>query len=268
MKNKMYYTLLTLVILVFLIAIFAPYITPYDPYQADFYNTGLKPSLKHLFGTDELGRDLFSRVILGARTTVFSALIIIIVSSVIGVSLGLIAGFYGKVIDAVIMRFVDVMLSFPNLIIALAIIGIVGMGILPAIISIIAVSWAQYARVTRSLVLKIKTADYVTAAKTNGTKQINIILRHILPNVMPQIIVTAMLDIGGMILMLSALSFLGFGIQPPTPEWGYMLSEGRKAFLSSPWLLYAPGLAILITVIIFNLYGDLLRDKLDTKSAN
>ena len=267
LKNIKTITILSLVALVFFVAIFAQYLTPQDPYYTDFFRANMLPSKEHICGTDSLGRDIFSRIILGTQASVLTALALIVITVVIGVTLGMIAGYHGGKVDMVIMRIVDTMLSFPDLVLALAIIGIVGVGLLPAMGAIIAVSWAKYARLTRSLVMKIKTSNYLVAAITNGTKSSKIITSHILPNIIQQIFVTAALDIGNMILTLASLSFLGFGIVPPTPEWGYMLNEGRGAFLTAPWLIYFPGAAILSVVIIFNLFGDTIRDVFDTRTS-
>ena len=260
--------ILSLVGIVFFVAFFAPFLTPQDPYYSDLFRANQSPSAEHIAGTDSLGRDIFSRLILGTRASVLTALALIIITAIVGVTLGMIAGYYGGKIDTLIMRAVDTMLSFPDLILALAIIGIVGIGLIPAMGAIIAVSWAKYARLTRSLVMKTKTSTFLVAATTNGTKKRKIIFSHILPNIIPQIFVTAALDLGGMILTLASLSFLGFGILPPTPEWGYMLNEGRTSFLTAPWLIFYPGSAILTVVIIFNLFGDAMRDVFDTRTLS
>lgn len=263
LKNIKMIILLVLVSLVFLVAFFAPFLTPQDPYYTDLINANQPPSAEHFCGTDSLGRDLFSRLILGTQTSVLAALTLILATTIVGVIIGMVAGYFGKQVDTVLMRIVDTLLSFPDLIIALAIIGIVGNGLLPAMGAVLAVKWAKYARLTRSLVMKIKTADFLVAAITNGTKRHTILFSHILPNIVPQIFVTASLDIGSMILTLSSLSFLGFGILPPTPEWGYMLNEARSAFLVAPYLIIAPAITILVVVIIFNLFGDSMRDVFD-----
>lgn len=259
-------SVISLVVAIILVALFAEYLTPQDPYYTDFTIANNPPSAEYWFGTDSLGRDIFSRLILGTQTSVLAAIMLVIITTITGSVLGMIAGYYGGKLDTVIARTVDVTLSFPDFVIALAIIGIVGIGLIPAMGAIVATRWAKYARLSRSLVIKIKSQGFITAAITTGTKRSRIIFSHILPNILPQIFVTACLDIGSMIMMLSALSFLGFGIIPPTPEWGYMLNEARGAFLTSPYLLYGPGGAILIAVSIFNLFGDSMRDIFDTRS--
>lgn len=264
-KLKLVIVLLLVALLLF-VAFFAPKLTPQDPYETNFIYANQGPSQDHWCGTDALGRDIFSRLILGTQTSVIAALILILVTTVSGVLIGMVAGYFGGKLDTFLMRIVDTTLSFPDFVIALAIIGLVGTGLVPAMCAVVGVKWAKYARLTRSLVMKVKTQGFITAAVTNGTKKHKILFSHILPNILPQIFVTASLDIGSMILMLSSLSFLGFGILPPTPEWGYMLNEARGSFLTSPYLLWGPGAAIFIAVVIFNLFGDSMRDVFDTKS--
>lgn len=259
-------TVLILVGMVLFVAIFADKLTPQDPFETNFIYANDPPSSEHWCGTDALGRDIFSRLILGTRTSVLSALFLTLITTFCGMSLGLMAGYAGGKIDSFLMRIVDTTLSFPDFVIALAIIGLVGSGLIPAMVAIVCVKWAKYTRLTRSLVMKIKTQNFITAAKTNGTKWHKILSYHILPNVLPQIFVTASLDIGSMILMISSLSFLGFGVLPPTPEWGYMLNEARSSFLVSPYLLWGPGSAIFMVVVIFNLFGDSMRDVFDTNT--
>lgn len=258
---------LLLVAGVLFVAIFAAQLTPQDPYETNFIIANQAPSSAHWCGTDSLGRDIFSRLILGTQTSVLAALAMIVITTVLGLLAGMFAGYIGGKVDAVLMRIVDTTLSFPDFVIALAIIGMVGSGLLPAMCAIVGVKWAKYARLSRSLVMKIKTQGFITAAITNGTKRHKILLSHMLPNILPQIFVNASLDIGSMILMLSSLSFLGFGVLPPTPEWGYMLNEARSSFLTSPYLLWGPGAAIFLVVMIFNLFGDCMRDVFDTRSV-
>ena len=206
---------------------------------------------------DALGRDVFSRVLCGATTSVYSVLILVAVILVVGTFLGIIAGYFGGAADAVIMRVGDMMIAFPDLILAMAIAGILGPSLKNSMIAIAAVSWTRYARLSRSLVLKIRNRTYISAAEISGSRHSRILMRYMLPNALPTMIM----------LSLASLSFLGFGIQPPTPEWGYMLSEGRTYILSSPWLLFCPGLAVFITVVIFNLWGDCIRDMIDPNAT-
>jgi len=210
-----------------------------------------------------LGRDLFSRILYGTSTSVSSSLILVGIIFVVGTALGMLAGYFGGVIDMIIMRISDIMISFPDLILAIAIAGILGPSLGNAIIAITIVSWTKYTRLARSLVLKIMQSDYISAARLTGSKTPHILKKYLFPNILPTLIVTAATDIGSIMLQLASLSFLGFGAQPPTPEWGYMLSEGREFLQRAPWLLIFPGLAIFIVVMVFNLLGDSLRDVLD-----
>ncbi len=245
------------------VSILAPVIAPHDPLKAVLQNALQKPSAEHICGTDPLGRDVFSRILYGGRTSIASSLFLVSVILLIGTALGSIAGFMGGAVDAVIMRISDMMISFPNLILAIAIAGILGPSLPNAMIAIVIVSWTKYARLSRSLVLKIKSRPYVEAARMTGCKNRRLLGRYMLSNALPTMIITAATDIGTVMLSLASLSFLGFGIQPPAPEWGSMLNEGRKYFLTAPWLLIFPGIALLLLVIVFNLLGDSLRDVLD-----
>jgi peptide/nickel transport system permease protein/nickel transport system permease protein len=256
-----------LVLLIVLVAVFAKVIAPYSPTEASLRDAFQPPSAAHKFGTDFMGRDLFSRSVSGTTPRLSRALILVGAAMVIGGLLGIIAGFAGGVVDAVIMRVCDTMLSFPDLILAIAIAGILGPSFVNAIIAILAVSWTKYARLARSMVLKIKQRDYIAAARTTGSRTRHILFTYMVPNALPTLLTTAVLDIGTTILGISGLSFLGFGIQPPTPEWGYMLSEGRSYMQTYPWLMIFPGLAIFITVVAFNLLGDSVRDVLDPGKA-
>ena len=247
------------------IAIFAPQLSTYDTLNAVMTESLQEPSSAHPFGTDKLGRDLLSRVIFGTRTSLIMTLCLVAVIFVIGTFLGVIAGYFGGVVDAVIMRIADMMISFPGLVLAIAIAGMLGPNLVNAVISIAAVSWTKYARLARSMVLKVKKSLYIEAAIVNGTKTWKILLVHILPNMVTQMVVTAAADIGTMMLELASLSFLGFGATAPTPEWGLMLNEGRTYMAKAPWLLIAPGIAIVIVVIIFNMLGDSIRDILDPR---
>ena len=252
-----------LVLLIVLVALFAGQIAPFSPTASVLRDAYQPPSSAHLMGTDFMGRDLFSRVVYGTRASLSSALLLVAAAMVIGGLLGIVAGYAGGVVDAAIMRLCDTMLAFPDLILAIAIAGILGPSFVNTIIAILAVSWTKYARLSRSMVLKIKQRDYIAAARITGSKTGHILLAYLIPNALPTLLTTAVLDIGTTILSVSSLSFLGFGIQPPTPEWGFMLAEGRNYMMTYPWLMLFPGLAILITVVAFNLLGDSVRDALD-----
>lgn len=255
-----------LAILIILAAIFAPQITGgVDPTEGNLLTSILPPSKEHIFGTDKLGRDIFTRVIYGARTSLAASFAVVIIIFVVGTLLGILAGYFGGWVDTVIMRISDMMISFPDLVLAIAVAGILGASIRNAVIAIACVSWTKYARLARSLVLKIRQRDYVSAAIVTGSKTPYILFRYMLPNVLPTLIITAATDIGSMMLNLAGLSFLGFGAKAPTPEWGLMLNEGRAYMQSAPWLMIFPGLAIFVVVVVFNMLGDSLRDILDPR---
>lgn len=247
------------------VAIFAPWIAPKDPYEAVMLDSLKPPGGEYLCGTDKLGRDILSRVIFGTRTSLVMTLILVAVIFVVGTLLGILAGYFGGIVDAIIMRIADMMISFPGLVLAIAIAGMLGPNIVNAVIAISAVSWTKYARLSRSMVLKVRKNLFIEAAVVNGTKTTKILWKHILPNMITQMIVTAAADIGTMMLELASLSFLGFGATAPTPEWGLMLNEGRTYMAKAPWLMIYPGIAIVIVVIVFNMLGDSIRDVLDPR---
>lgn len=256
-----------LVVVIILVAVLARQIAPMDPYAANLVDAFQPPSAAHWFGTDKLGRDIASRIVYGTRISLTSAMILVLVISVVGSFLGVIAGYFGGLVDAVIMRISDMMISFPGIVLAIAVAGLLGASIRNAIIALAVVSWTKYARLARSLVLKIRHSDFVTAAELNGTRPGRLMRRYLLPSALPTLVITAATDIGTMMLELAGLSFLGFGAQPPQAEWGLMLNEGRAYLLDSPWLMIFPGAAICVTVIVFNLLGDALRDILDPRHA-
>lgn len=264
--KRNFYIFLALAGILVLVAIFAPLIVPYDPNSAVLADAKQAPSLEHLFGTDTMGRDLFSRVIYGARTSLAATSVLVLSVLVIGGTLGTVAGFAGGKVDALIMRISDMMVSFPGMALAIAMAGIMGPSITNAIIAITMVTWTKYARLARSLVLKVRNTDYISAARLSGSSNINIIRKHLLPTIAPTLIITAATDMGGLMLELAAFSFLGLGAQSTSIEWGYMLNEGRQYMQSASWLMIYPGLAIFITVVIFNLLGDSVRDLLDPKN--
>ena len=265
-KNKTFTIFGILGVLVILIAVFAPLVTGgVDPTKGVLTDALQAPSADHIFGTDKLGRDVYTRVIYGARVSLVAAFSVVIIAFTVGTVLGVLAGYFGKVVDAIIMRIADMMIAFPGMILAIAVAGIMGASIQNAVIAISLVTWPKYARLARSLVLKIRDRDYVAAATVTGSKTMYMLLRYMLPSAITTLVITAATDIGSMMLELAALSFLGFGAVPPTPEWGLMLSEGRAYMTAAPWLMIFPGIAIFITVTIFNMLGDSLRDILDPR---
>lgn len=266
-SHKQFVILSILALIIIAIAVFAPWIAPHDPLDAVMQNSMQAPNETNLCGTDKLGRDVLSRVIYGTRSSLSSAFCLVAVIFVLGTALGILAGYFGGVVDAIIMRIADMMISFPGLILAIAIAGLLGPNLVNAVIAISAVSWTKYARLSRSLVLQIKTNLYMEAAVVGGTRTVNMIFKYIVPNMITSMVVTATTDIGSMMLELAGLSFLGFGAQAPTPEWGLMLNEGRTYLSQAPWLMIYPGIAIIITVVVFNLLGDSIRDMLDPKQA-
>jgi len=249
-----------------LVALAAPWLAPHDPLRSDF-SAGLKPpgTPGHLFGTDQLGRDLFSRVLYGARVALFIGLCTVLLTALVGGLLGLVAGFFGGWPGTVLMRIVDVQLSFPFIFLALTINAIVGLGLRNIIISLSAAGWVVYARVVRGEVLSVKQRDYVQAAAALGMGRARILFGHVLPNVAPSIIIVASLQFSQFIVAEAAISFLGFGVQPPTPAWGSMLSESRDFLYVAWWLAAFPGAALALTALGINLVGDWLRDVLDPK---
>ena len=264
-ENKAFRLSSILVFLLLAITVLTPFIAPYDPLDSIMREANSAPSAAHLFGTDKLGRDVLSRILYGASYSLTSVLGLVAVIFVVGTMLGVIAGYFGGVVDVVIMRIADMMISFPGVILAIAIAGILGGSLINAMIAMLCVTWTKYARLARSMVLKIKKRDFVDAAVVSGGSALHILWVHILPNILPLMIITAAADIGAMMMELAGLSFLGFGSQPPAPEWGLMLNEGRQQLQTAPWLMFFPGLAIFITVVVFGLWGDSLRDVLDPR---
>jgi peptide/nickel transport system permease protein len=252
-------------LIVVLAAVFASRIAPYSPTRQDFRVERQPPSAQHLMGTDEFGRDVFSRVIWGAQTSLEAGAVAATIALVIGLALGMLAAFYGGGADNVIMRCMDVILAFPYILLAIAVVAILGPGLLNAMIAIAIVYIPHYARVVRGSVLSVRSRDYVEAARALGASDRRVMLQHVLPNTMAPVIVTMTLIIGSAIIDTAGLSFLGLGTQPPTPDWGNMLSAGRSYVIDSPWIATFPGLAILVTVLAFNLMGDALRDAFDPR---
>jgi peptide/nickel transport system permease protein len=254
-----------LVLGVFVIAILAHWIAPYDPSKIDIKNILVGPSSQHLFGTDDLGRDVLSRMIYGARVSLEVGFVAIGIATLIGILLGAISGYYGGYIDSAIMRAVDIMLSIPTIFLILAVIAILEPSIINIMIVIGLTSWMEPARLVRAEFITIKEREFVIAAHAIGATDRRIIMKHILPNGLSPILVSATMGIGGAILIESGLSFLGLGVQPPTPSWGSLLSAGKDNIEIAWWLSAFPGLAILITVLGYNLLGEGIRDALDPR---
>ncbi len=245
-----------------LLIAFAPIVTRYPPNQQNLSMRLKPPSAEYLFGTDELGRDIFSRVLHGGQISLPSALIVVLISLTLGGLLGAFAGFFGGLIDDVIMRVADVTLAFPAVVLALAISALLGPSLNNAILAACVVLWPEYARLIRSQVIVTRTFEYVTAARSLGRREVGILLRHVLPNTWTPILIKAALDVGGVILLVSALSFIGLGVSPPTAEWGSMVALGRNKFYQW-WVATFPGLAILISILACNLISEGLRNWLD-----
>ena len=258
---------LVLAIGLVILAVFSDQLCPYDPYAQDLASALQPPSLQHPMGTDTYGRDMLSRVISGARASIFSTFILVAGISVFGTVVGVCSGYYGGVMDSVMMRISDVCLAFPGLVFAMAIAAILGGGIQNAIIALAVISWPKYSRIARSQTLALKNEPYIHAALLAGDNSGQIMIRHVLPNMLGPVLVTAMLDIGTMMMELAGLSFLGLGAQIPMAEWGSMMSSGRSMIQTYPWVVLSPGIAIFVSVVIFNLLGDTIRDYLDPKNT-
>ena len=264
-KNYILYTGIVLSALIVLVTIFAPFLEPHDPTKMELSQKFIAPCREFIFGTDHLGRDIFSRVIEGARVSLSIAATVVFFSAVLGVVLGMFSGYVGGATDMLIMRVVDVLLAFPTIIFALALSTMMGTGQTNLIIAITCIQWTRYARIARGETLMLKNAEYVEAAKSIGNNTVQILGEYIFPNVISKIIILASLDIGTIILYCASLSFLGLGAQPPSPDWGVMISEGKDYMQYAPWLTLFPGLAIAFSALAFNMLGDGLRDLLDPR---
>lgn len=249
------------------VLICASYIVPHDPYAVNLALRLLPPGMTYWLGTDDLGRDVFSRLLLGGRNTVGTSLIVLLGSLFIGIPAGLLAGYAGGWIDRVYKRISDAFLAFPDFIIAIVLSGLMGPGVFNLMIAIISVKWITYSRIVRNSVVSEKHQEYITIARLSGLRSHQILGKHLLPHALSHVIVIASLDIGKIILMIASLSYIGLGAQPPTPEWGAMLNEGKAYFHSSPYLMIAPGLAIMLVVLWSNMLGDRIRDGLDIKRS-
>ncbi len=264
-RNKLAMFGLSIVILLILIALFAPFLSTHDPIARVKEDSLLGPNKEYWFGTDLLGRDIFSRIIYGSRVSLEVGIIAVGISVLIGLSLGAISGYFGNIPDTIIMRIADIFFAFPYILGAIAIMTVLGPGIINIFIAIGLLGWASFARIFRGSILSIKNKEYIEAARALGASNSRIIIKHIFPNAFAPIIVYATMNVGTAIIVEAALSFLGIGVQPPNPAWGKMLSEALDYIDVAPWMMVFPGLAILITVLGFVLLGDGLRDAFDPK---
>jgi nickel ABC transporter permease subunit NikC len=266
LKDRLAVIGLLIVTLIVAAGLLAPLLAPHDPLAVAIENRLAAPSRAYPLGTDFLGRCILSRLLYGTRVTLSTATLSLLSIVLISIPVGLISGYRGGWLDNLLMRIVDVFLAFPYMILSLVIAGMLGPGLTNVMLSVAAVWWVTYARVVRGIVLSLKEKEFVMAARASGTPEFLIIIRHILPNALSVIVVLGTLDMGKLILIISGLSFLGLGAQPPTPEWGQMLNEGRPYLQLEPQIMIFPGLAIMMTVMGFNLLGDALRDLLDPRS--
>ena len=264
-KNRIFTLGILFTVFFVILAIFAEYLTPYDPVKMDMAQKFIPPCLQHPFGTDHMGRDILSRVILGSRVSLVTAGSAVLISAAIGTVLGMVSGYAGGIVDVLIMRLVDVMLAFPAIVFALAISTLLGKGQMNLLIAICFVQWTRYARVARGEALMFKNSEYIQAARAIGNSGFKILTGYVLPHVVPKIVILISLDIGSIILYCASLSFLGLGAQPPSPDWGVMISEGKDYMQYAPWMTVFPGLAIAMSALAFNMLGGGLRDLLDPR---
>ncbi|MEI7341710.1 ABC transporter permease [Pectobacterium brasiliense] len=255
-----------IVLMLVLVAIFAPWIATHDPLVQDLANSLQAPSTAHYFGTDEFGRDVFSRLVYGSRITLYIVALVSVTVGPIGLALGVISGYYGGIVDTILMRITDIFISFPSLVLALAFVAALGPGLDHVVIAITLTAWPPIARLARAETLSLRHADFVSAVKLQGASSIRILLHHIVPLCLPSVIIRITMNMAGIILTAAGLGFLGLGAQPPDPEWGAMISAGRRYMMECWWLVTIPGLAILINSLAFNFLGDGLRDILDPRT--
>ena len=263
LRNPLELTAVIFSLRMIILAFIGPHLAPHDPYEVDFSNRFIPPSSEFLFGTDATGRDVFSRVLYGARLTLASTLLVIFVVALIGIIIGIVSALSGGFIDDILMRFTDIWLGFPPLILALAFAAAFGAGIKAAIIALIFTWWPGYARLSRALIVETKDRDFMLAAKAMGVSRLRMVIFHLIPNSLDVLFVQITLDVAAVILVISGLSFIGVGAQIPLAEWGSMIADGRTALSRAWWVVLFPGLAILFTAISFNLVGDIFRRELD-----
>jgi peptide/nickel transport system permease protein len=266
-KNKLAMLSLVTILILICIGLFADFLAPYDPDAINLVHTFEAPSASHLMGTDQLGRDLLSRVIYGTQVTFQISFITAIIAVIIGVAIGILAGYYGGIIDEILMRLTDTLLAFPDILFVLIIVGGMGAGVTNTVFAIVITGWLTYARVTRASTLSLKEKEFIEGARAMGFSDTYICTRYIFPNCLSPIIVLLTMNIGSIILTVASLGYLGLGAQPPVSEWGSMLNSGQEVIRDCPWLSVFPGLMIVITVLAFNFMGDGLRDMLDPRQV-
>lgn len=256
-----------IVTLILVMSFFAPYFLPYDPLETNATIMRQAPSVQHLFGTDNMGRDVLSRLLAGARTSIFATIMLVIISFFVGTVVGVVCGYYGGALDDLVMRFTDILLSVPQLVLAIAVAGMLGGSLVNTMIAIGITSWTSYARLARSHAMRIRQLPFINACRLTGCSDAHIIITHVVPNLIGPMLVNATLEIGTTMLSIAGLSFLGLGVAPPTPEWGAMVSESRNYLQLAPWAVFAPALAILLTVMLFNYFGESVCDLASSKEA-
>ena len=250
---------------ILIVSLFSAQLAPYDPYTTDPQLILKAPSAEHLLGTDNYGRDILSRILVGAKTSIFAALFIILAAGSLGSLIGLLSGYYRGRMDAVLMRITDVFQAFPDIVLAIAVAGVLGGGLFNAVLALIVTTWTQYARIARSAAVSAKEETYIQAARLSGCSDARILFGHILPNIAGPLVVTAVLHVSTMMMGLAGLSYLGIGVQIPAAEWGAMISEGQKYLQQAPWAALAPSAVMVAVMMVFNMFGDQLRDLLDPK---
>ena len=264
-KNYILYIGAGLSLILVFLTLAAPWLEPCDPTKMELSQKFMAPCREFIFGTDHLGRDIFSRILEGSRVSLSVAVLVVVCSALVGILLGMISGYAGGVVDMVIMRIVDVLLAFPAMIFALALSTMIGTGQMNLIIAITCIQWTRYARIARGEALMLKNAEYIEAARSIGNNTVQVLFKYVFPNIISKILIMASMDIGSIILYCASLSFLGLGAQPPSPDWGVMISEGKDYLQYAPWLTIFPGLAIAVSAMAFNMLGDGLRDRLDPR---
>ncbi len=268
LRNRLTAVGLAIFGLLVLLALLAPWLAPADPLRQDLAHALLPPGPGHWFGTDEFGRDVFSRLLCGTRITLFIVLLVTVVVGPLGMTVGVVAGYFGGRVDAVLMRLTDMVLSFPSLILALAFVAALGPGLDHAVLAIALTAWPPIARLARAEALTLKQADFIVVAQLQGASNARVLFRHLVPLCLPSVLVRLTMNMASVVLTAAGLGFLGLGAQPPLPEWGAMISEGRRYMLDSWWLVAAPGAAILAVSMAFNLLGDGLNDALDPRQSS